>query len=135
MNTRRLAALLAAALLAALGACSSDEGGGDDATVRPSDTTTEPTEAQPSTPPPLPVPEGYPQVVEVASLPFQVRSWYEMNGHTQAVAVAPGVWGPMTPGATVESVVLGRVFEGFCPSVKAYEDEYRPGEGLGVTCW
>src|SRR5437588_1073647 len=49
-----------------------------------------------------PFPPGYPQKVSVSSLPSQVRNWIQMEGHTDAVAVAPGVWAPLPPGASME---------------------------------
>ena len=50
-------------------------------------------------------------------------------------AVAPGVWAPMTPGATPDDVATAGVLDGFCPSIEAYERKFTPGEEHGGTCW
>lgn len=86
------------------------------------------------TEPPM-FPKGYPKVVPVSTLPDQVKSWYRMDGTKRAVAVAPGVWAPMTPGATAEDVATAGVLDGFCGSIKAYERKFTPGEEHGGTCW
>jgi hypothetical protein len=102
--------------------------------IVPDTTTTVPVPVQPTTTPPL-YPTGYPKVVAVASLPFQVKNWYRMESATQAVAIAPGVWAPLSPGATVEDASTAGVLDGFCGSVKAYERQYLGGQEQGGTCW
>lgn len=92
--------------------------------------TTEPAEP---TLPPLPV--GYPKVVKVSTLPDQVRNWYEMDGATEAVALAPGVWVEMMPGATMEDAVSTGVLDGWCSSIKAFERTYLDGQEAAGTCW
>lgn len=84
---------------------------------------------------PTPFPRGYPKVVSVSSLPFQVKSWYQMGHYKKAVAVAPGVWTPLSPGASVQDAVTGGGLDGFCASIKAYERKYLNGEEEGGTCW
>ena len=81
------------------------------------------------------LPPGYPKVVLVKSLPSQIRSWYEMDHYTRAVAIAPGVWTPLPPGATVDDAVASETLDGFCASIKAYERQYLDGEELAGTCW
>jgi hypothetical protein len=79
-------------------------------------------------------PEGYPYVVAVAELPDQVRSWYEMSSLTQAVALAPGVWTPLPPGADIQAAIDTDVADGFCASIEAYERDYADSS-LASTCW
>ena len=79
-------------------------------------------------------PDGYPTVVAVAELPDQVSSWYERSGYTQAVALAPGVWTPLSPGADMQDAIAAGVADGFCASKQAYETDYA-GRELGGTCW
>jgi hypothetical protein len=90
--------------------------------------------AAPTSPPPR-FPAGYPKVVDVSSLPSQVRNWYKISGDTKAVALAPGVWTPLPPGATVEDAVASRSLDGFCASIKAYERQYLGGEDRPGACW
>jgi hypothetical protein len=79
-------------------------------------------------------PPGYPKVVPVSSLPEQVRSWYQ--GHySRAVAVAPGVWAGLSPGASMQDALAAEVFDGFCASIKAYSRKYRHGKDVAGTCW
>lgn len=80
-------------------------------------------------------PRGYPKVVAVSSLPDQVRSWYQMSDHTKAVAIAPGVWTPLTPGASVMDAATTDMADGFCSSIKAYGREYLNGKDITSTCW
>ena len=81
-------------------------------------------------------PAGFPMKVPVSTLPDQVRSWYQMSGQAQfAVAVAPGVWTELPPGATVQDAAMAGVLDGFCASIGAYERKYTPGEEHGGTCW
>ena len=79
-------------------------------------------------------PQGYPYEVAVAELPDQVRSWYEMSSHTQAVALAPGVWTPLPPGADIQAAIDSDVADGFCASVEAYERDFAKSS-LAGTCW
>jgi hypothetical protein len=78
---------------------------------------------------------GYPHVVAVSELPAQVRNWYTMENYTSAVAVAPGVWTPLSQGATMQDALSSDVLDGFCASVKAFERQYRSGQSSGGTCW
>jgi hypothetical protein len=80
-------------------------------------------------------PKGYPKVVAVSSLPEQVRSWYEMSHDKKSVAVAPGVWAEMSPGATMQDALDAGVLDGFCGSIKAYERRFRGGDDMAGTCW
>ncbi|MCD2443187.1 hypothetical protein LQ757_12965 [Agromyces sp. SYSU K20354] len=80
------------------------------------------------------LPEGYPFVVQVSELPDQVRNWYEMGSHTEAVALAPGVWTELPPGADMESAIAAGIADGFCASVEAYERDYAKRD-LAGTCW
>lgn len=131
--------LLAALLLPALVAC----GGSSEPAATPTEVVTvtqtaEPSEAPTPTPTPAPeprlYPKGYPKVVKVASLPFQVKSWYE-DEYDRAVAVAPGVWTPLPPGASMEDALATEAFDGFCGSIKAYGRKFRDGADLTSTCW
>lgn len=119
-------ALLVTALLGACGeAGESDEGG-----TKP--TGTEPEATEPET---ASYPRGYPKTVRVSSLPDKVRSWYERDNYKRAVAVAPGVWTPIPPGATVEDALASDTRDGFCGSIKAYERKYTPGVHHAGVCW
>lgn len=79
-------------------------------------------------------PEGYPYVVAVSELPDQVRSWYEMGPSTEAVALAPGVWTELPPGADMQAAIDARIADGFCASVEAYKRDYAKSD-LAGTCW
>jgi cytoskeletal protein RodZ len=92
------------------------------------------TDEPPATPSVPLTPPGYPKIVSVSSLPFQVRSWYE-GQYSKAVAVAPGVWTPLSPGSTVEDALASDVLDGFCGSIRAYERKYRDGESSAGACW
>jgi hypothetical protein len=135
--------LFVVAALLALAACSTAATGtGEPSTVATTtvDTTEPPvtaatTTAETTTTVAAPFPAGYPQVVAVSSLPFQVRSWYTTSGMTQAVAVAPGVWAPLPPGADPQTAATAGVLDGFCASVKAYERQYLGGQQEGGACW
>lgn len=79
-------------------------------------------------------PEGYPYVVQVSELPAQVKNWYEMGSITEAVALAPGVWTELPPGADMESAIAAGIADGFCASIEAYERDYAKMD-LAGTCW
>jgi hypothetical protein len=81
------------------------------------------------------LPKGFPKVVAVSSLPDQIRNWYHMSGNKEAVAVAPGVWAELSPGATVADVLKASVFDGFCASIAAFERKYMDGAQTAGTCW
>lgn len=146
---RTALALLAAVALTGLGGCSgtSTDGAEPSAaestdhsttmspTVSPS---TSATAAQTTTAPPEPqwnLPNGYPKVVKASSLPAQVRSWYEMSGTARAVAVAPGVWAELRPGARMADAIDAQVYDGFCSSIKAFERRWMDGVPVAGTCW
>jgi nitrous oxide reductase accessory protein NosL len=95
----------------------------------PSPTANVPTSAAPR------FPSGYPKVVNVTSLPSQVKNWYQIGGYTKAVALAPGVWTPLPPGATVDDAAASGPLDGYCASIKAYERQYLNGEERGGACW
>jgi hypothetical protein len=145
---RQLTGLTVLLVIAAATGCGS--GGGDSSgpipretvtiTATPSSTPTQgspPTSTAPETTPLQPrlYPKGYPKVVLVSSLPDQVRSWYEMSHDRKAVAVAPGVWAEMSPGATMQDALDVGVLDGFCSSIKAYERKFRDSEDMAGTCW
>lgn len=133
---------LSALALAGCGTLSSGTASGPAATVTvtapPTATVTVTTipDAPPAAPAKKPrlFPRGYPKVVTVASLPEQVRSAYA-GDYTKAVALAPGVWTPLAPGATVMDAATSGVADGFCGSIKTYERKYRHGEEFGGSCW
>jgi hypothetical protein len=85
--------------------------------------------------PAVALPAGYPKVVKVNTLPHQVRNWYETKGHTEAIQLAPGVWTPMQPGATMDDSIASGVLDGFCASIKAFERQYRSGQSHAGACW
>jgi len=80
-------------------------------------------------------PPGYPKVVNVTSLPSQVKNWYQISGYTKAVALAPGVWTPLPAGATVDDAAASGPLDGYCASITAYERQYLNGEERGGACW
>lgn len=136
--------VLVVSVMLAVAACSNDASG----TASSSETTTTPTQratttptptVEPTTPPPTEaawnLPSGFPKVVKVSTLPDQVKNWYEMGDNKTAVAVAPGVWAEMPPGATIEDAIGAAVFDGFCASKKAFERKYLAGEETAGTCW
>jgi hypothetical protein len=150
--TSRHLALLVVTSLAALTACS--------ATAKPAAHTAAATSSSvpvpstaPSTPlvvtttavvvvpPPVPTPtpspfaDGYPKQVTVASLPSQVKNWMQIGGYTSAVQVAPGVWTPLPPGASVMDAATTGPLDGFCASITAYVNQYRGGLKPGGACW
>lgn len=90
---------------------------------------------EPSTTETSSFPAGYPKIVDVVSLPDQVRNWYQMDNYTKAVAIAPGVWTPLQPGASIEDAAASGVLDGFCGSIKAYERQYTGGQEHGGSCW
>lgn len=143
-------------LVSVLTACGGDETSSKDADAgskstsqspSPSESPEEtPSETPSETPTPSPTSDpndtsvwnlgkGYPKVVPVSTLPDQVRNWYEMSDIKKALAVAPGVWAEMPPGATVEDAMYAAVFDGFCASKKAFERKYLDGMETGGTCW
>lgn len=79
-------------------------------------------------------PKGFPKVVPVSSLPSQVRSSYEAD-YAKAVAIAPGVWTPLSPGSEIADAVAGGILDGFCGSIKAYERVFTPNDEHGGSCW
>jgi hypothetical protein len=137
---------VAAATLLVLAGC----GGGDSETGAPpaSDTSaSSESQSASSTPPPTPeptpspkpdplFPKGFPKVVAVSSLPDQVRSWYQMGGGApNAVAIAPGVWTELPPGASKMDAAMAGIYDGFCASIDAYSRKFRDGEQFAGTCW
>lgn len=79
-------------------------------------------------------PPGYPKVVPVSSLPFELRHGY--NAQTsRAVALAPGVWTPLPAGSTMMDVATMGRGDGRCAAVRAYEDEFLGGRHLDGDCW
>ncbi len=81
------------------------------------------------------LPDGYPQTVSVEDLPDQVQSYYESASYEQAVEVAPGVWTPLAPGASVDDAINTMSFDGFCASKQAFEREYLDGLETAGSCW
>jgi len=81
------------------------------------------------------LPDGYPQIVEISTIPEHIRWAFEEDGTDQAVAVAEGVWAHLTPGATMEDAVNSLVYEGYCSSKEALEREYLNGETTPGMCW
>lgn len=79
-------------------------------------------------------PHGYPRIVAVSSLPDQVRNWYQPD-YTKAVAIAPGVWAPLSPGSSMFDAFSAGSFDGFCGSIKAYSRKYLHGADTAGTCW
>ncbi len=100
----------------------------------PPESAPEPT-LDPPTEPELGLPEGYPQVVAISELPEHMQWAFEKTGTGQAVAVAPGVWAELAPGATAEDAVRAGVFSGFCSSLEAFERDYRNGDSTPGMCW
>lgn len=81
------------------------------------------------------LPEGYPQIVPLSEVPENMQWSLEGAGAAEAVAVAPGVWAELAPGATAEDAVNAKVFNGYCASKKALEQEYLNGEATAGNCW
>ena len=79
-------------------------------------------------------PKGHPKKVSVSSLPCQPRSLCE-GQYKKVVAVAPGVWAPLPPGATVKDAALAGALEGFCASIDTYERKFTPGEEHRGSCY
>lgn len=79
-------------------------------------------------------PPGYPRVVPVGSLPFELRHSYSVRSH-RAVALAPGVWAPLPAGASVMDAASTGVADGRCGAVRAYERRYLGGHRLDGDCW
>ena len=118
----------ATALAVLLTGCSGSNSSDDAASTRHARSSS-PTATESATPTPTPTPKpkprlypkGYPKVVEVSSLPSQVRRWYEGSGNPKAVAVADGVrTTELPPGAGMQDALATEVFDGFCGSIKAY---------------
>ena len=59
-------------------------------------------------------PPGFPKVVPVSSLPDQPRSIFE-GSYPKVVAVAPGAWAGLPPGASVKDVANGDILEATAP--------------------
>ena len=102
------------------------------ATVTETTTATETVTATPEPPELAPYPKGFPKKVRVAEIPFPINSEYE--GQTFAVAVAPGVWAALAPGTTVQDAADFGSFAGYCSSIKAFENKFKP-EPRGSSCW
>lgn len=80
-------------------------------------------------------PSGLPRKVAVSSMPEPVREMYQADGATAAVQLAPGVWTPLPPGATVKDAAAAGNLDGFCASIHAYERQYLNGDERGGSCW
>lgn len=76
-------------------------------------------------------PEGYPKVVAKAKVPVHMRD--EASGD-EVVAVAPGVWADLPPGADIAEAATSTLF-GYCSSIRAYERMYTPGNEHSNSCW
>lgn len=96
--------------------------------------TVEPT-VEKETEPSVTLPDGYPQVVEISTLPTHMQDAFSKAGTGQAVAIAEGVWAELPPGATADDAVNAKIFSGFCASKEAFEREYLDGESTAGTCW
>lgn len=81
------------------------------------------------------LPDGFPQIVEISTLPEHMQNAFSKTGTGKAVAIAEGVWADLPPGATAEDAVQARVFSGFCASKEAFERDYLGGESTAGTCW
>lgn len=81
------------------------------------------------------LPEGYPQIVPIATIPENMQWAFDATGTGEAVAVAPGVWAERAPGATVDDIINARVFHGHCSAKEALEREYLNGESTAGNCW
>ena len=79
-------------------------------------------------------PEGYPKVVAVSSLPFELRHSYNVRT-SRAVALAPGVWTPLLAGMTTVDAATAGFADGRCGAVRRYEREYLHGRHLNGDCW
>lgn len=79
-------------------------------------------------------PEGYPKVVAVSSLPFELRHSYNVRT-SRAVALAPGVWTPLLAGMTELDAATTGFADGRCGAVRSYEREYLGGRRLDGDCW
>lgn len=98
-------------------------------TETPTETTSESSEEAFS------LPEGYPKVVPISELPENMQWAFESTGTGEAVAVAPGVWAELAPGATAQDAVNAGVFSGYCSSKEALEREYLDGQSTSGSCW
>lgn len=79
-------------------------------------------------------PEGYPKVVAVSSLPFELRHSYNVRT-SRAVALAPGVWTPLLAGMTKVDAATAGFADGRCGAVRRYERQYLGGRRLHGDCW
>lgn len=79
--------------------------------------------------------KGYPKVVKISTIPVHMQYHFLTDGTSKAVAVAPGVWSALTPGATMGDSISAMVFDGFCASKKAFERKHLKGEETAGTCW
>ena len=71
----------------------------------------------------------------MTSLPSQIKSLFQSEGHTQAVAVAPGVWAALTPGADPVTAAIGGPLDGYCASKRSYEVQYLNGQQTSGSCF
>lgn len=102
----------------------------------PATSTPEPEAVEPAEPQlKIDLPDGYPQVVDVSTIPAHMQGAFNKGGETQAVAVADGVWAQLPPGATPEDAVNAMIFDGYCASKEAFEREYLGGQSTAGTCW
>lgn len=130
-------ALLLIAGLTGCASASEDEAKPETPTPTPSQSATA-TSAPPAETPEAPTIKfaaGYPKVVDIASIPDQMRWAFENDGTGKAVAVAEGVWAHLTPGASAEDAVAAKVFDGYCASKEAFEKNALGGESTAGTCW
>ena len=63
-------------------------------------------------------PKGFPRVVPVSKVPHPVSSAF--GKAAKVVAIAPGVWTDLPPGASVMDAATAGVANGFCASIDAY---------------
>lgn len=82
----------------------------------------------------FPMPPGYPQLVDIGTVPEHMQRALD-TGTGQVVAVTPGVWAAFPPGATVESAVNAKAFDGYCASKVAFEGQYLGGQSTSGSCW
>ena len=129
---RKLVALACLGLL--LTGCAASAQTPDSATEAPIVQAPE-SDPEPAPPAKLVLPDGYPQVVPITDLPEHMQWAFEKTGTGQAVAVAPGVWAELAPGATAEDAVRAGAFSGFCSSLEAFERDYLNGESAPGMCW
>lgn len=81
-------------------------------------------------------PAGYPKIVKTSSLPSGVRGEYESSGTADtALAVAPGVWSRMDPGASVGDTIYANQLNGYCGSKSSFERKYEFGQDTAGSCY